>query len=195
MVYSYSFEQNPNWSRLFSGSDEIREYIESCVEKRGLEKYFKFGVNIQKAVFDNKSGTWTLFTEDGERYESRVVVSAVGGLVNPSIPNFIGMDRFKGTIMHTARWDRSIDLKGKKVAVIGTGASAVQVIPSIQPIVKKLHVLQRTPAWVIPKPDVALSATIRKAFAKIPFLQSGVRKSLYVLTEVFFGPMVILNSP
>jgi len=95
MVYSYSFEQNPNWSRLFSGSDEIREYIESCVEKRGLEKYFKFGVNIQKAVFDNKSGTWTLFTEDGERYESRVVVSAVGGLVNPSIPNFIGMASFQ----------------------------------------------------------------------------------------------------
>ena len=194
-LYSYSFEQNPDWSNSYSGSHEIYQYIRRCAAKYGLHPHLRFGTGIRESAFDERSGIWTLTTEAGETLTARAVISAVGGLVDPSWPTIAGLDEYRGAIFHTARWDHSADLKGKRVAVIGTGASAIQVIPSICGDVAELKVLQRTPPWVIPKPATAISAKAKATFKRLPLAQRVFRGSILSLSELVFGPAVILDSP
>jgi len=193
-VYSFSFEQNPDWSRGFAGSDEIQAYLLRCVEKHGLREHLRLDTAIEGARFDETSGTWTLTTSRDETFTARVVISAVGGLVDPAYPDIKGLQTFRGELFHTARWDRSCDLAGKRVGVIGTGASAVQVVPSIAPEVGTLTVFQRTAAWVMPKRDHRISERTKRLFARLPFLQRLVRWGLFGLSEAM-GPMVILDAP
>lgn len=195
VAYSYSFEQVPDWSRTFAGSAEIHSYIHHCVEKYGLRPWLRFGTGVTKAIFDDKGGIWTLTTEGGETITARAVVSAIGGLVNPAYPDIPGLAEFKGAKFHTARWDHQYDLKGKRVAVIGTGASAIQVVPSIQPYVSSLKLFQRTPAWVIPKPDFAIRERTRQLFRRIPAAQRLLRNAIYTASEAIFAPLVILDTP
>src|SRR5262245_15747687 len=193
-AYSLSFEPYPGWTRKFSPSDEIQAYLLRLVEKWQLRSRIRFGTEIVEARFDETRGEWTLATRAGESFGARVVISAVGGLVNPALPDIKGIESFGGEIFHTARWRHDIELTGKRVAVIGTGASAVQVVPSIAPQVERLSVFQRTPAWVVPKLDYRYSERAERRFERFPVLLRASRFLQYATSELF-GPMVFLDAP
>lgn len=192
-AYSLSFELNPNWSRKFAESWEIEDYLVGLADKWNLREHIHFNTEIVDARFDEEEGVWTLTTDKDETFTARVVVSCVGGLVDPQLPDIKGLKDFKGTVFHTARWNHDYDLTGKRVAVIGTGASAVQVVPSIAPKVSKLHVFQRTPGWVVPKMDKVYSERAKRLYQKFPFLLRLSRWFKYWRSE-FFGPMIFLDS-
>ena len=193
-VYSYSFELNPGWSRAFAESDEIWKYLESVAEKWQLRAHIRFDTEVVDARFDPAEGLWTLTTAAGETLTARVVVSAVGGLVDPALPDIKGIQSFRGEIFHTARWNHDYDLVGKRVAVIGTGASAVQVVPSIAREVAQLDVYQRTPGWVMPKLDRRYSARTRRFLARFPLALRFSRFLKYWFSELR-GPMIFLDAP
>ncbi len=192
-VYSLSFEPNPGWTHKFSPSDEIQAYLLRLVEKWQLRRNLRLHTEIAEARFDEARGVWTLTTRAGETHEARVVVSCVGGLVDPASPDIKGIQSFGGEMFHTARWNHDYDLTGRNVAVIGTGASAVQVVPSIAPQVARLSVFQRTPAWVVPKLDKRYSERARRLYARIPLALRASRLAQYGLSELL-GPMIFLDS-
>ena len=192
-AYSLSFEPNPGWSRRYSPSEEIWAYLRSLVEKWGLAAHLRLDTEIVEARFDDPSGSWTLTTREGEEHVARVVISGVGGLVDPKWPDVKGLERFEGELFHTARWNHDFDLTGRRVGVVGTGASAVQVVPSIAPRVEQLVVFQRTPGWVVPKRDKAYSERQKRLFERFPAAQWAVRGVQYWLSELF-GPTVYLDS-
>jgi len=192
-VYPFSFEQNPNWSRVFAESWEIQDYLLGVVDKWNLRQHLRLDTEVADARFDEETGTWTLTAAGGETYPARVVVSGVGGLVDPSYPNIPGLDSFAGETFHTARWNHDYDLEGKSVGVIGTGASAVQVVPAIALLVGKLSVFQRTAAWVVPKPDKRYSEKRTRFYARFPLALHASRFLKYWMSEIF-GPIVFLDS-
>jgi cation diffusion facilitator CzcD-associated flavoprotein CzcO len=192
-VYSFSFEQNPNWSRRYATSWEIQEYLLGVVDKHRLREHMRLNTAIVEARFDETAGTWTLTTDGGDTFKARVVLAGVGGLVDPSYPSIQGLDDFEGDMMHTARWNHDVDLSNKRVAVVGTGASAVQVVPSIAPEVTTLEVFQRTPAWVVPKLDRLYPKRVRRFLARFPFFLRASRFMKYWLSELR-GPIVFLDS-
>ncbi|SFG35459.1 Predicted flavoprotein CzcO associated with the cation diffusion facilitator CzcD [Duganella sp. CF458] len=151
-LYSFSFAQNAHWSRLFPRQDELLEYTQRVVRDFDLERHLRLGTALRSAQFDEATGRWHLATSKGEM-TARAVIFAIGLLGRPSIPQFPGAQRFRGQSFHSAQWDHSIDLGGKRVAVIGSGASAVQFVPEIQPLVQQLDHYQRTAHWVLPRPD------------------------------------------
>ena len=159
----------------------------SCASK------LRLNTEIVEARFDEARGIWTLTTAAGATHEARVVVSGVGGLVDPATPDIKGLQSFGGEMFHTARWNHEYDLTGRNVAVIGTGASAVQVVPSIAPQVAKLSVFQRTPAWVVPKLDKGYSEHARERYARHPLRLRASRLAQYGLSELL-GPMIFLDS-
>ncbi len=193
-VYSLSFEPNPEWTRNFAGSGEIQAYLLRLVEKWRLREHLRPNTEIVDAHFDETAGTWTLTTARDEVFTARVVISAVGGLVDPALPDIKGLQSFTGELFHTARWNHDYDLTGRRVGVIGTGASAVQVVPAIAPQVAHLSVFQRTPAWVMPKRDRKYSARTRSFLARHPAALLASRTAQYGLSELF-GPMVFLDAP
>jgi len=193
-AYSLSFEPHPGWTRRFSPSAEIEAYLLGLVEKWQLRPHIRFHTAIRSADFDDARGVWTLTTDGGETVTARVVVSAVGGLVDPALPDIKGLESFGGEVFHTARWNHEYELGGKRVAVIGTGASAVQVVPSIAPQVERLFVFQRTPAWVVPKLDRVYSARARRLYARFPLLLRASRALQYWMSEIM-GPLVFLDAP
>ena len=193
-AYSLSFEQDPHWSYRYSPSREIHDYLLRLVEKWQLRPHLRFGTEIVGARFDEGRGVWTLSAANDQSFNARVVVSAVGGLVDPALPDIKGIPTFRGEIFHTARWNHSYDLAGRRVGVIGTGASAVQVVPSIAPQVERLRVFQRTPAWVVPKLDKRYSERAKRLYARYPFLLRASRFLQYAASELF-GPMIFLDAP
>jgi cation diffusion facilitator CzcD-associated flavoprotein CzcO len=194
-AYSFSFELNPSWTHHYSGSAEIQAYLLHCVEKYGIRPKIRFGTEIVEARFDEDAGVWSLTTDSGDVVTARAVLSGVGGLVDPAWPDIKGLEEFGGEIFHTARWNHDYDLAGREVAVIGTGASAVQVVPSIAPEVARLTVFQRTPAWVMPKGDVRFSERFKDRFRRHPRLMRLFRDFIYGMSELFGGPAIILNAP
>ncbi|MGV0786242.1 NAD(P)/FAD-dependent oxidoreductase [Mycolicibacterium sp. XJ2] len=160
--YQFSFEQSPEWTRTYAPGHELRAYAEHCVDKYRLRPKIRFNTKVLGAVFDDDQNLWRIEIDSGDVVTSRFLINACGALVTPNLPDIDGVDSFAGVTMHTARWDHSQDLSGKRVAVIGTGASAVQVIPEIAPVVKQLTVFQRTPIWCFPKFDVPLSPRVRR---------------------------------
>lgn len=161
--YQFSFEQSPDWSRTYAPGHELRAYAEHCVDKYRLRERIRFRAEVLVATFDDAAHLWRLRLDTGEELTARFLINATGVLTVPNLPDIAGVDSFAGTTMHTARWDPGVDLRGKRVAVIGTGASAVQVIPEIAPLVERLDVFQRTPIWCFPKFDVPLPAALRRA--------------------------------
>jgi cation diffusion facilitator CzcD-associated flavoprotein CzcO len=192
-VYSLSFEPNPDWTRKFSPSGEIQAYLLRLVEKWQLRSKLALDTEIVEARFDEPRGVWTLTTAAGATHEARVVIAAVGGLVDPATPDIKGLQSFGGEQFHTARWNHEVELTGRRVAVIGTGASAVQVVPSVAPQVAKLSVFQRTPAWVVPKLDKEYGERARARYARQPLRLRASRWLQYGLSELF-GPMIFLDS-
>jgi cyclohexanone monooxygenase len=161
--YQFSFEQSPRWSRTYAPGHELKAYAEHCVDKYGIRSRIRFNTKVPSAEFDDEHALWRVQTDPGGEVTARFLISASGVLTVPNLPDIDGVDSFGGITMHTARWDHSQDLTGKRVAVIGTGASAVQVIPEIAPIASQLTVFQRTPIWCFPKLDVPLPASARWA--------------------------------
>lgn len=182
-LYSYSFDTRGGWSRTYAPQPEIRAYLERFAAKSGVLAHVRFGRTVVDARFDEPSGRWTLTTAGGETLDARVVVSGTGALSNPAIPKLAGAESFEGRQFHSATWDHGYDLRGKRVAVIGTGASAIQFVPAIQPAVERLYVHQRTPSWVLPRGDRELSRVERSLLDRSPLARSLYRGLIYASHE------------
>ena len=187
VLYSFSFEPKYDWSRRFPLREEILAYLESCATRNGLFDHIRFGVEVAEAEFDEAGGCWRLRLVGGEELEADVLVSAAGQLSRPGRPSIPGLERFRGDLFHSARWDHDVELEGKRVAVIGTGASAIQFVPEIAPRVDRLEVFQRTPAWVIPKPDKPYREWQKRLFARLPWVQRLSRGYVWLRLESFIG--------
>jgi cation diffusion facilitator CzcD-associated flavoprotein CzcO len=169
-LYSFSFERKPDWSRKYGPQSEIREYLLHCAEKYGVRPHVRLGTRIVDARFDETLARWELRSSDGEKFTARVVISCTGSLSRPAYPDLPGLSRFAGVSFHSASSNHDYDLEGKRVAVIGTGASAIQFVPRIAPRVGQLFVFQRTPPWIVPRHDRAFSSRTKRWFARAPFL-------------------------
>ncbi|MCA1226965.1 NAD(P)/FAD-dependent oxidoreductase [Saccharopolyspora sp. 6M] len=184
LMYSFSFEQNPNWSRLFAQQQEIWDYLQHCADKYGIREHIHYGVEFTGAEYDEDRRNWHVRTASGTEYVGRALVSGVGALHIPSYPEVDGIERFQGEVFHSAQWNHDYDLEGKRVAVIGTGASAIQFVPRVAEQAAKLHLFQRTPPWVQPKPDREIPRSIRTLFRRIPFAQRIARAAVYWVLEL-----------
>ncbi len=185
--YSYGFEPNPEWSRLYAPGAEVKRYADHCARKYGVREHIRFGARVVAARFDGGSSSWTTELESGERIVSRYLVSATGLFGPPKLPEIPGIESFQGHVMHTAQWDHAYDLAGKRAAVIGTGATAIQVIPEIVDELARLDVYQRTPIWLLPKPDFAISERVKSVFRTVPGAQKAARFATNVFNELLFG--------
>lgn len=185
-LYSFSFEQNPSWTRAFATQPEIHAYLKDVTQKHDLLPHIRYGHQLSAASFDDASCEWKLSFANGNQVNAKHVVLGIGGLHIPQTPTFDGVENFKGEIFHSAEWNHDVDLRGKKVAVIGTGASAIQIIPAIADKVEKLYSFQRTAPWVMPKPDREYSEREKSLFAKVPLLQKLSRNLIYNQHEVRF---------
>ncbi|MGH3467304.1 MAG: flavin-containing monooxygenase, partial [Thermocrispum sp.] len=179
--YQFSFEQVAGWSRVYAPGRELKAYAEYCMDKYDLRRRTRLRTKVVATTFDDDTHLWRLDTADGSTLTARFVVVATGVLTQPKTPDIDGLADFRGTLMHTARWEHNVDLRGKRVAIIGTGASAVQVIPSIAPGVAHLTVFQRTPIWCLPKPDAALPAPVRLALRRLP----GAKRLSRLVSQTF----------
>jgi cation diffusion facilitator CzcD-associated flavoprotein CzcO len=182
-LYSFSFEPNPRWSRAYGGQAEILAYLEHCADVHGLRPHLRFGALVEGAAYDEASATWTVRTRGAPPLRARALILGNGALHLPAIPELPGRDRFTGAVFHSARWDHRYPLDGKRVAVIGTGASAIQFVPEIAPRVAKLTVFQRTPPWIMPKRDRAITAYEQWLFERVPGAHWLRRSGLYWLCE------------
>jgi len=186
-TYSYSFEPNPYWSRLFAPGAELKKYAAHVAEKYELTKYMRFDTVVTGAVWDGDQDCWVVSIEGGETVTARYLLTATGFLSMPKMPEIEGIESFAGTVIHTTAWDDSHDLSGKRIAVIGTGATAVQLIPELAKIAADLTVYQRTPIWVSPKLDSSIPSVVQKTFAAVPLAQRAVRLAG---TSILEGMMV-----
>ncbi|MEU4598657.1 NAD(P)/FAD-dependent oxidoreductase [Nocardia sp. NPDC023988] len=181
-LYSFSFAPNPEWSRLFATQPEILAYVDRVAREHGLAERTRFGVTMTGAQWDAGAELWCLDTTSGE-FTARFVVSAAGPWNEPRFPDITGLDEFEGEVFHSARWNHDYDLRGKRVAVIGTGASAVQFVPQIQPEVAALHLFQRTAQWVLPKPDHPVPGIEKQVMRRFPFAHKALRGVEYAMME------------
>ncbi len=177
-LYSFSFAPNPGWSRSFSPQREIQGYLERTAEASGVLDRLRFGVTVQDLVWDEEDHVWQVSTDHGV-VTADAVVTGMGGLSEPKLPQIPGMDTFEGEVFHSARWNHAYDLTGKRVAVIGTGASAIQIVPEIARQVGHLDVYQRTAPWVIPRRDRDYKAVERFGFRHVPLFQKAYRGGIY----------------
>jgi cyclohexanone monooxygenase len=182
-LYSYSFDLNPNWSRLWSGQAEILSYFERSAQRYRLGPHLRLNTEIVSAHWDAESRTWQLTTSTGAQHTFDFVVSAVGLFTRPTMPTLLEEEPFGGTVMHTARWDHSLDLTDKSVAVLGTGSTAAQLLPEVVKVASKVYSIQRSPTWILPKPDRAYTERERWMFTRIPFAKKFYRTRLWLRSE------------
>ncbi|MCB0508913.1 MAG: NAD(P)/FAD-dependent oxidoreductase [Bacteroidetes bacterium] len=182
-LYSFSFEPNPNWSREYSPQPEILEYTKYCVQKYGLYDHIIFDWEVKSAKYNDESGIWTITNQRKEKLTANAIVVGNGPLHIPSLPDIKGINDFKGEVFHSSNWNHDYNLRNKNVCVIGTGASAIQFVPEIQPKVKKLYLMQRTAPWVLPKPDGEFSTRQNVLFEKAPIMQRLSREFIYYFNE------------
>lgn len=185
-LYSLSFAPNPHWSRTHGIQPEIFEYMKKVARDFNLYSYVRFNTELQKARWDEQNDIWHITTNQGE-FTCDVLTTATGPFGQPVTPKLEGAGTFKGHSFHTFHWDHGYKLTGKKVAIIGTGATSIQLIPEIQPQVETLKVFQRTPSHVLPRIDFATSAAKRSAFRFVPFFQRGIRSMWYAAYEGLVG--------
>jgi cation diffusion facilitator CzcD-associated flavoprotein CzcO len=204
-LYSFSFERNPGWTRMFAGQQEIWQYLKSCVERYGLAPYIRFNTCFREAVWDEGAGKWRISAggvsrdngncSDHLSIRAQVLISGMGALHVPHYPEIPGIERFSGPSFHSSTWRPDVDLTGKTVAVIGTGASSIQFIPHIAPRAGKLYIFQRTPPWIVPRLDFGISERWRDRFRRMPSFTWLIRKLLFLSLEwrvlSFLGDRVI----
>jgi cation diffusion facilitator CzcD-associated flavoprotein CzcO len=183
-LYSFSFAPNPEWSRMFSPQPEIWSYLRQCTDRYGLRPYIRFDSEVQSARWDEAAGLWRIAIAGGRQLSAQVLISGMGGLSRPAYPEGIkGLEKFKGKSFHSQDWDHDYPLEGKRVAVIGTGASAIQFVPQIQKQVAQLDLYQRTPPWILPKPDRAVTPFEQRLFKALPLAQRLFRGAIYAMME------------
>jgi cation diffusion facilitator CzcD-associated flavoprotein CzcO len=181
--YSYSFEPYPRWPQRFSRQPAILEYINMVADRYDVRRHVRFGTEVTGAAYDSASGKWTVSVSTGEPVVVDVLVSAVGQLSRPGIPDLPGLESFAGDAFHSATWDHGVDLRGKRVAVVGTGASAVQFVPEIQPRVAHMTVFQRSAPYVIPRPDREFGPWHHRVFERVPVTELAERATWYGVVE------------
>ncbi|MBV2156277.1 NAD(P)/FAD-dependent oxidoreductase [Kitasatospora sp. SUK 42] len=182
-LYSFSFAPNPDWPRSFSGQPDIRAYLEKVATVFGLRPHLRFNAEVLEARWESEQTRWRITTAVGQ-WTADALVSAAGPLADPQIPDLPGLSSFPGKVFHSSRWDHDYDLAGKRVAMVGTGASAAQIIPAIQPVVGKLTVFQRTPAWVLPRRDREITQLERWLHGRVPATTKIRRGALFALREL-----------
>jgi cation diffusion facilitator CzcD-associated flavoprotein CzcO len=181
-AYQFSFELKPDWSRVFATGAEVKGYIDCCADRYDLRRHVRLNSEVLSRQWDESAHLWRLNTQHGD-LTARFVISAVGAFVNPKEPEIAGVDRFEGPVLRSAAWDHSVSLAGKRAAVVGTGASALQIIPEIAGVVERLDVYQRTPIWVFPKLDYPTSRAVKWLFSRQPPVQDAVRRALTRVLE------------
>ena len=181
-LYSYSFAPNPQWSRVFAQQPEIKTYIQSVAQQFDVQKYVRFGYEMLESAWDDQAKHWVVKTNHG-LIHARFAIMAGGPMHQPVLPKIKGLETFKGAQFHSAEWNHDVDLNGKKVAVVGAGASAIQFVPEIQAQVEKLTLLQRTPQWVLPKMDQSLPKLAQALFKVLPVTQRLTRYGVYGVFE------------
>jgi cyclohexanone monooxygenase len=186
-LYSYSFDLNAKWSRVWSGQPEILEYFERCAQRYQLAPNLKLHTEVVSARWDADTNSWRLTAAGGDTYTFDVVVSAVGLFTQPVVPDLVEEEPFTGTVMHTARWDHSVDLTDARVAVLGTGSTASQLIPEVAKVAKKVYSVQRSPTWILPKPDRPYTDREKWVFAHVPLAKKLYRTRLWLRSESNIG--------
>ena len=187
-TYSYRFEPNPYWSRLYAPGAELKRYAEHVADKYNVRRYMRFSTTVEGARWDEDAQAWLVSLLGGETLHSQFLILSTGYLCQPRTPDIPGIDTFAGRIIHAAKWDDSYSLKGRRAAVIGTGSTAVQLVPALAEEVSELTVYQRTPIWVMPKLDFGFSPAAQRLFAKVPAAQRLLRTS----TDLFMDLMVTI---
>ncbi len=193
--YQFSFEQSSRWSRVYAPGPELKGYAEHCVDRYGLRSRIRLNSAVVGTAYDDATAAWTVTLAGGDELTARHLINATGVLTRPKAPAIDGLDTFSGEVVHTARWDHDLDLRGKRVAVIGTGASAVQLIPAIVDEVAHLTVFQRTAIWCLPKPDAALSGTTRSILARVPGAKRLARLASQTYVELTFPLAAHFHRP
>jgi cation diffusion facilitator CzcD-associated flavoprotein CzcO len=179
LLYSYSFVKNSSWSRAYSPASEICDHIEDMVDRYDVRRKIRFGVEVVGLKFDERQGIWKINTTDRKKFLARTVVLASGPLPDHKWPDIRGLDTYEGHKIHSARWDHDYDFTGKRVAVVGTGASAVQIVPELVKQAEFVKVFQRTPGWMLPRLDFETPAVTKAVFAKVPAVQEFTRQLLF----------------
>ena len=188
-TYSYFFEPNPNWSRLFSTGPEIKQYADDVADKYDVRRHIRYNTGVQSAHWDSDAAVWRVTPADGDPLTARHLITATGFLSQPRTPDIPGIHDFEGTVVHTADWDDSYDPRNRRIAVIGTGATAVQLIPELARDAADLTVYQRTAIYVVPKVDIRFSARAKRLFARVPLTQRAVR----AVTDAIYEFMVLVG--
>ena len=190
-TYSYFFEPNPNWSRLFTPGPEIKRYADAVADKFDVRRHMRLRTVVEGARWDEEAGVWRVAVAGGETLTARYLITATGFLSQPKVPDIPGIASFEGKVIHTTDWDDDYPLEGRRVAVIGTGATAVQLIPELAKKVADLTVYQRTPIWVVPKVDLRFGERAKRLFARIPLTQRAIRWLTDSIYEVMINTGVI----
>lgn len=185
-TYSYFFEPNPNWSRLFSTGTEIKKYADDVATKYDVRRHIRYNADVQSARWDEETARWQVSLPDGQTLSCRYLITATGFLSQPKLPDIPGITDFAGKVVHTTDWDDAYDPTGDRIAVIGTGATAVQLIPELAKTAAELTVYQRTPIWVAPKLDFAISERAKRLFARMPWTQRLIR----AITDSIYETMI-----
>ncbi|GAA0989000.1 NAD(P)/FAD-dependent oxidoreductase [Nocardiopsis tropica] len=188
VTYSYSFEPNPNWSRLYAPGAELKAYASHVADKYDLRRTMRFGVDVKGARWDAEAAEWEVTVVRGggleEKLRTRYLITATGFLSQPKLPDIEGIEDFAGTVIHSAQWDDDADLAGRRIGVIGTGATGVQLVPELAKVAGRLTVFQRTPIWVVPKVDFAVPAAVRGLFGALPVTQRAARLANSTALEI-----------
>lgn len=182
-AYSFSFAPGHHWTRRYAPRADIMRYLEDLADDFGLRPHLRLGVEAEAAAFDPDEGTWTLRTAAGEEHRFEALVTACGQLTNPAWPSLEGIDHFSGPVFHSADWDHEVELAGKRVAVVGTGASAIQIVPEIAEQTERVDIYQRTAPWILPKPDRDYPEWERKLFERLPGRVAASRAGMLTLIE------------
>ena len=183
-LYSFSFAPGHRWSRRYAPQIEILEYLEGLVDEFGLRSHLRLNTEVSRAEFDAEPGRWRVTTDPGGTSEFDLLVTACGQLTTPAVPPLPGIEDFDGAAFHSATWDHDHDLSGRDVAVIGTGASAIQFVPEIAPKVRSLTIYQRSPPWILPKPDREYASWERRLFRAFPPRVAASRAGLFAIFEI-----------
>jgi len=191
-LYSYSFAPNAEWTQVFSAGDEIYSYLESVAQRYGVEKYVVYGAEVRRMAFDD--GRWQIQLADGRHDEADFVIAATGVLHHPSVPAFEGIDAFAGAVFHSARWDHSVPIAGRRVGVVGTGSSAVQIVAAVADTVGQLLLFQRTAQWIMPVPNPPIEEETRDGYRSDPTAMLELRALLSSRFEELSNAVVDADS-
>src|SRR5271165_6986326 len=182
-LYEFSFEPNPRWSRRYAPQAEIQQYIEAVARRHGVLEHARTGTEVTRAEWDEERAKWQLQTSAGP-FEADILLTACGQLSIPKAPAIEGLDGFAGPVFHTAEWNHDVDLAGRRVAIFGTGCSAIQTVPAIQPAARQIDVYQRSPGWTMPKMDFEYSQRARRLFERLPALQRLDRMATFAFMDI-----------